>query len=173
MAQVFLGSLMLVPYTYAPLGYAMCSGQLLPISSNTALFSLLGTQFGGDGRSTFGLPNLNGSHAIGKGQGPGLPDYVMGEVDGLPTVTLITSTVPQHNHAVLGGKQPGTVNKPSGNVLTLSNSPIIYTNSTANIVPMNAQSTNLVGSNLPHNNMMPYQGLQWIIALQGIFPIRG
>jgi microcystin-dependent protein len=172
MAEVYLGSLMLVPYNFAPLGYAMCSGQLMSISSNTALFSLLGVQFGGDGRSTFGLPNLNGSHAIGQGQGPGLPLYVMGEVDGTETVTLAVGTVPPHNHPVLGGKQPGNLNTPAGNVLTLSNSPTIYTNSTANIAAMNAQSTNTIGGSLPHNNMMPYQGLQWIIALRGIFPPR-
>jgi len=172
MAQVFLGSLMLVPYNFAPYGYAFCQGQLMSISQNTALFSLLGTQFGGDGRSTFGLPNLNGSHAIGQGSAPGLSPYVMGETGGSPNVTLISSTVPQHHHSVMGGKQPGDLNAPVGHALALSNNPVIYTNVTTSPAVMNGQSTNFVGSGLPHNNMMPYQGLQWIIALQGIFPQR-
>jgi microcystin-dependent protein len=173
MAQVFVGSLMLVPYNFAPYGFALCQGQLMSIPANTALFSLLGTQFGGDGRSTFGLPNLNGSHAIGQGGGPGLTSYFMGETGGSPTVTLISSTVPQHSHSAMGGKSPGDANAPVGKVLALSNSPVIYTNVTTNPAVMNAQSTNIVGNNQPHNNMMPYQGLQWIIALQGIYPTRG
>jgi microcystin-dependent protein len=172
MAQVFLGSLMLVPYNFPPRGYAFCQGQLMSISQNTALFSLLGTQFGGDGRTTFGLPNLNGSHAIGQGSGPGLTPYFIGEAGGSPNVTLIGSTVPQHHHSVMGGKQAGDANAPVGRALALSNNPVIYTNVTTSPAAMNGQSTNFVGGSLPHNNMMPYQGLQWIIALQGIFPSR-
>ena len=172
MATVYLGSLMLVPYNFAPFGYAFCNGQLMSISQNTALFSLLGTQFGGDGKSNFGLPNLQGSHAIGQGNGPGLSPYFMGEVGGNTSVTLIGSTVPQHNHSVLAGKQAADKNTPGGNVLALANSPQIYSDQTINQVQMNNQSTNIVGSNQPHDNMMPYQGLQWIIALQGIFPPR-
>ena len=172
MAQVFLGSLMLVPYNIAPFGYALCNGQLMSISQNTALFSLLGTQFGGDGRTTFGLPNLQGSIAIGQGQGPGLELYDMGQVGGSQSVTLNGSTIPQHNHSVLAGKVAANLNTPKGNSLTLSNSPQIYTSTVTPLAPMSAQSLNPVGSNQPHNNMMPYQGLQWIIALQGIFPPR-
>jgi microcystin-dependent protein len=173
MAQVYLGSLMLVPYNFAPLGFALCQGQLMSISQNTALFSLLGTQFGGDGRSTFGLPNLQGSLAIGKGQGPGLQDYVMGETGGSPSVTLIGSTVPQHNHTVLAGKLTGDLDVPVGHALAASTAPQIYNNSTTpSLTPMSPQSLNPVGGSLPHNNMMPYLGLQWIIALQGIFPPR-
>lgn len=173
MAQVFLGSLMLVPYNFAPFGYAFCNGQLMSISQNTALFSLLGTQFGGDGRTTFGLPNLQGSVAIGQGQGPGLELYNMGEVAGSQAVTLNGSTVPQHNHAVLAGKVAANLNTPKGNALSLSNSPQVYSTAATPLAPMNAQSLNPVGGNQQHNNMMPYQGLQWIIALQGIFPPRG
>jgi len=172
MAQVFLGSLMLVPYNFAPLGYAFCNGQLMSISQNTALFSLLGTQFGGDGRTTFGLPNLQGSLAVGQGQAPGLQFYNIGDVGGSQTVTLNGSTVPQHNHSVMAGKEAANLNTPTGNVFALSSSPQIYTATTTPLAPMNAQSLNPVGGNQPHNNMMPYQGLQWIIALQGIFPPR-
>jgi microcystin-dependent protein len=172
MAQVYLGSLMLVPYNFAPLGYAFCQGQLLSITQNTALFSLLGTTFGGDGRSTFGLPNLQGSLAVGFGQGPGLSPYDMGDASGSQTVTLISTTAPSHSHAVHAAKETANLNAPAGNALAPGSTPQIYNNSGANLTAMSAQSTNFVGGNQPHNNMMPYQGLQWIIALQGIFPPR-
>lgn len=175
MAVVFVGSLMLVPYNFAPAGYAVCAGQLLPISSNTALFSLLGTVFGGNGTSNFGLPNLQGSLAVGQGQAPGLQTYVMGEAGGSPAVTLITATVPPHTHSVLAGKLPANLNAPQGNVLATASgtNPQIYNSAGANLVAMSGQSLNVVGGSLPHNNMMPYLGLQWIIALQGIYPPRG
>jgi microcystin-dependent protein len=172
MATVYLGSLMLVPYNFAPKGFQPCSGQVLSIAQNTALFSLLGTQFGGNGTSNFGLPNLQGNMAIGKGQAPGLSSYDMGEIGGEPTVTLTGSTVPQHNHSVMAGKQAADLNVPLGNVLALSSNPQIYSSVATPLVPMNPQSTNVVGGNQPHTNMMPYQGLQWIIALEGVFPPR-
>jgi microcystin-dependent protein len=173
MATVFIGSMMLVPYNFAPRGFAVCAGQLLPISQNTALFSLLGTQFGGNGTSNFGLPDLQGCHAIGQGQGPGLSDYVMGELSGSQNVSLITTETPTHNHSILAGKQPADVNAPKGNVLTVGSAALqIYSNVFTNMTPMNAASTSFVGGSQPHNNMMPYIGLQWIIALQGVFPQR-
>ncbi len=172
MAQVFLGSLMLVPYNFAPQGYAFCQGQLMSISQNAALFSLLGTQFGGDGRSNFGLPNLQGRLAVGQGQGPGLELYDIGESGGSPSVTLLASNAPTHNHSVLAGKLAADKNAPSGNVLAASGSPQIYSNATAPPLTPMSQSISPVGGNQPHNNMMPYLGLQWIIALQGIFPPR-
>jgi microcystin-dependent protein len=172
MAQVFLGSLMLVPYNFAPLGYAFCQGQLMSITQNAALFSLLGTQFGGDGRSTFGLPNLQGSLAVGQGQGPGLQLYEIGEVGGSPSVTLLASNAPTHSHPVLAGKLAADKDTPSGNALADSSNPHIYSNAaTPPLTPM-SQSISPVGGSQPHNNMMPYLGLQWIIALQGIFPPR-
>jgi microcystin-dependent protein len=174
MANVFIGSLMLVPYNFAPFGFAVCAGQLLPISQNTALFSLLGTTYGGDGRSTFGLPNLQGSLAVGQGLGPGLSLYDLGQKGGSANVTLLGNTVPAHNHGVLADKVTADLNAPAGNALaTVANPQIYSSNVTSNVVPMSAQSTNVVGNSLPHNNMMPYLGLQWIIALQGIFPTRG
>jgi microcystin-dependent protein len=173
MASVFLGSLMLVPYNFPPKGFAFCEGQLLSISQNTALFSLLGTTYGGDGRSTFALPNLQGSLAVGQGQGPGLNLYTLGETGGSPTVTLLASNVPTHNHTVSGDKLAADLNTPKGNDLATSANPQIYSSNVTNLAAMNAQSTNMVGNGLPHNNMMPYLGLQWIIALVGIFPSRG
>jgi microcystin-dependent protein len=175
MAIVYLGSMMLVPYNFAPLGFAFCNGQLLPISSNTALFSLLGTTYGGDGRSTFALPNLQGSLAVGMGQSPGLSDYVIGDAAGSPNVTLTTATVPPHQHKVNAAKPAANLNAPKSNAMALSASPKIYYNDPAltNMVAMNTGSISpFAGNNQPHNNMMPYLGLQWIMALQGIFPPR-
>src|SRR5882672_328279 len=101
MADVYLGSLMLVPYNFAPTGYAFCQGQLLPIASNTALFSLLGTTYGGNGTTTFGVPNLQGRLAVGQGQGPATSNYVMGQTAGTETVTLATHKVPPHQHGIM------------------------------------------------------------------------
>jgi microcystin-dependent protein len=175
MAIVYLGSMMLVPYNFAPLGFAFCNGQLLPISSNTALFSLLGTTYGGDGRSTFALPNLQGSLAVGMGQGPGLSSYDIGQTGGSPTVTLTTATVPPHQHKVNAAKAAADLKAPKSVAMALSASPQIYYNNAVltNMVAMNTGSISpFAGNNQPHNNMMPYLGLQWIIALQGIFPPR-
>jgi len=175
MAVVYLGSMMLVPYDFAPMGFAFCNGQLLPISTYSALFSLLGTMYGGDGRSNFALPNLQGSLAVGMGQGPGMSDYVVGQAAGSPTVTLTTNTVPPHQHKVNAAKAAANLNTPKSNAMALSTSPQIYYNN-ATLTNMVAMSTGSVspfgGNNQPHNNMMPYLGLQWIIALQGIFPPR-
>jgi microcystin-dependent protein len=174
MAQVYLGSLMLVPYNFAPLGYQFCNGQLLSISQNTALFSLLGTTYGGNGTSTFALPNLQGCDAVGAGQSPGLEAYDMGETGGASIVTLTTATVPPHNHSVLGGKLPAELTVPKGNAIAEAASPQPFTTTVSPVTPMNPGSlTPSVGNNQPHSNVMPYLGLQWIIAMQGIYPPRG
>jgi microcystin-dependent protein len=175
MADVYLGSMMLVPYNFAPVGFAFCNGQLLSIRQYTALFSLLGTYYGGDGITTFGLPNLQGSLAIGQGQGAGLSPYSIGETAGSPTVTLNTSNVPAHQHTVnAAGRGTSSQSTPKGNAMgpTAPTLPI-YNNSGANLVAMGNGSLVPFGGNGPHNNIMPYQCLQWIIALQGIFPPRG
>lgn len=169
--DVFIGSLMLVGFNFAPTGFALCQGQLLPISSNTALFSLLGTQFGGDGRSTFGLPNLQGCLSIDQGQGPGLSQYVMGETSGTPTVTLLPGEVPPHLHSILGAKGGGNQSSP-GTGVALSQS-ALYAAAGQNPSALNSAVFGpSVGNNLPHNNLMPYLTLNWIIALQGVFPPR-
>jgi microcystin-dependent protein len=172
MAEVFIGSLMLVPYTFPPKGWAFCQGQLLSISQNTALFSLLGTFYGGDGRSTFGLPNLQGSVAIGQGQGPGLSNYVIGQSGGASSVTLQPAETPfPHQHSIMAtiapANQTGAAN--SGMGRTSSN---IYSGQTSPLVDMNQAALSVVGGSQPHNNLMPYLTLNWIIALQGIFPTR-
>jgi microcystin-dependent protein len=162
--------MMLVGFNFAPAGFALCQGQLLPIARNAALFSLLGTQYGGDGKTTFGLPNLQGCLAVSQGQGPGLNNYVMGEGGGNATVTLTTPTVPSHQHSVLAAKGGGNNPAASGNALAES---AIYAAAGQNPSPMNAGALGgPVGNGLPHNNLMPYLTLNWIIALQGVFPQR-
>ena len=172
MATTFVGALMLVPYNFAPTGYALCQGQLLPISQNTALFSLLGTYYGGDGKSTFALPNLSGSVAVGQGQGPGLTLREIGETGGEPTVTLITAEVPPHSHQLLAAKVAADVNTPGGNALATNTGTQFYSDQTSNLAGMSQSSLTPSGGGQPHNNMMPFQALNWIIALQGVFPPR-
>jgi len=174
MADVFVGSLMLVPYNFAPKGFALCAGQLLPISQNTALFSLLGTQYGGDGKVTFALPDLRGRVTVGKGQGPGLSMYDMGEMAGTATETLITQEVPPHTHTLQGNVAPAAQTTPAGNSAARGGLGVsLYSPDAQNAVAMNPQALTPAGGSMPHNNVTPSQALNWIIALQGVFPARG
>ena len=167
--DVFVGSLMLVGFNFAPTDFALCQGQLLSISQNTALFSLLGTYYGGDGRSTFALPNLQGNLVVSQGQAPGLSNYVIGETGGSPTVQLTSATVPPHSHSVLAAKGGGTSTSPAGTALAET---AIYAAPGA-ASAMNPQALGgPVGGGQPHNNMMPYLALNWVIALRGVFPSR-
>jgi microcystin-dependent protein len=168
----FVGQLTLVGFNFAPRGWAIAAGQIMSISQNTALFSLLGTMYGGNGTSNFGLPDLQGRLALGYGQGPGLQDYAQGEVGGEPTVTLLTTTVPFHNHTAYGATGTGKTT-PVGNAFGDSSAGAIYSASTSSLTAMNANDVSFFGGNLPHNNMMSYLALNWIIALQGVFPSRG
>jgi microcystin-dependent protein len=172
MANPFLGQLMLVGFDFAPTQWAFCAGQLLPISQNTALFSLLGTTYGGDGRSNFGLPNLQGSCAIGSGQGPGLSIYDLGEIGGSSSVTLLVSEVPNHNHQPMAKESFATETAPLNNSFAEASGGNIYSTSTSNLTAMAGTMTNTVGNSLAHNNQMPYLTLNWIIALAGVFPAR-
>jgi microcystin-dependent protein len=168
-AQVFIGSLMLVPYTFPPTGWAFCAGQLMDIRTNTALFSLLGTTFGGDGRTTFGLPNLQAAIPVGQGQGSGLSPYVMGQAGGTPNVTLTQNEVPPHSHALHAASLPPSSVNPSG--AALAEAPL-FTTDTSKLIGMDPTVIVPMGSSQAHNNMMPYQTLNWIICLNGIFPPR-
>jgi microcystin-dependent protein len=163
---------MLVPYNFAPVNYALCQGQTLPISQNTALFSLLGTTFGGDGKSTFALPNLQGNLAVGAGQAAGLSNYTLGQTGGSPTVTLNPTQVPPHTHAFLAADRPANSASPTGGALARPATDLLYTTATTPAVGMNASMVQPAGSGQPHNNVMPSLGLNWIIALQGIYPTR-
>ena len=170
MASVFIGQLMLVPYNFPPRGFAFCQGQLMSISQNTALFSLLGTYYGGDGRTTFGLPNLQGTCALSQGQGPGLSPYDVGQTAGSENITVIATEVPPHNHTVMAttaADQSTPVNNGLGQPTTL-----MYSDATSGFTPMTNQVLTIAGGSQPHNNMMPYQVLNWIIALLGVFPAR-
>ena len=176
MSDQFVGQLMLAGFSFAPLQWAQCAGQLLPISQNTALFSLLGTYYGGNGTSNFALPNLQGSCAVGSGQGPGLSPYDIGQSGGSQTVTLLTTQVPSHNHTANANAVRADQTAPGGNAFAQSEAGNIYNNTTSPApatVPMNSNTlVGAVGSNQPHNNLMPYLVLNWVIALQGIYPSR-
>jgi microcystin-dependent protein len=176
MADQFLSEIRIFAGNFAPTGWALCNGQLLPISQNTALFALLGTQFGGDGRSTFGLPNLQGSMPNHQGQGAGLSPYVMGQTGGAQTVTLLQSQLPAHSHTAQAATAGG-VNSPAGAAWgesKIGKTPLnAYAASGANNVTMNPAALSSAGASQPHNNMPPYLCLTFIIALQGIFPPRG
>ena len=175
MTDPFLAEIRIFPYNFAPRGWAMCNGQLMPISQNTALFSLLGTQYGGNGISTFGLPNFQGSAPVHQGQGPGLSLRSVGESGGSDTVTLISTEMPAHNHGLRAHAGDfGDVNAPSGAVvLAKSQGGAIYHSSTnANLVAAAPNAISPTGGSQPHNNLPPYLTLTFCIALQGIFPPR-
>jgi microcystin-dependent protein len=175
MADPFVAEIRMFPFNFAPKGWAFCDGQILPISQNTALFSLLGTTFGGDGKSTFALPNLQGSAPMHPGQGPGLSEHFLGEQSGTETVTLLQSEIPIHTHAVnTDASDPGDVETPSPNVVLARSSPFIYRSApVADAAPMAFQALAPAGGGLPHNNLQPYLTLNFCIALQGVFPPRG
>jgi microcystin-dependent protein len=158
---------------FAPHGYALCNGQLLPISQNTALFSLLGTTYGGDGRTNFALPNLQGAAPLNAGQGPGLSQRTLGETGGEPNVTLSVSEIPAHNHGVHPSSAVGNQVSPSNN--SLAQAGAIRGEKVYGTTPTSAMSVQAVlpsGGNQPHNNMPPYLSVTFIIALQGIYPAR-
>ncbi len=167
----FVAEIRIFPFNFAPRGWAFCSGQLLPLSQNTALFSLLGTNYGGNGASNFGLPNLQGKAPMFYGQGPGLSLYSQGEEGGTETVTLTQSQMPIHTHSLRGSNEPAEQGGPA-NAAMATASTTVYSSATANAT-MNPTALANAGGNLPHNNMMPYITFNFNIALQGVFPPRG
>jgi microcystin-dependent protein len=175
MTDQFLAEIRVFAGNFAPSGWATCDGQLLPITQNTALFSLLGTTYGGDGRTSFGLPNLMGSGPLQQGQGPGLSQHYLGEVGGQADVTLLTSEMPTHTHLANAVDAAGTSGSPQGAVWAQARygrgSVPLYGSGTPNQL-MGAQDIGVTGQGLPHNNMPPYLTVTFIIALQGIFPAR-
>lgn len=174
MSNPFVGEIRIFAGNFAPTGWALCNGQLLPISQNTALFSLLGTQFGGDGKSNFALPNMQGSAPVHQGQGPGLTDRFMGEAGGESSVTLINSEMPFHTHTMTGGNKAGIDPNPGPDrIIGKTAGAAVYQDTTnANLVSLDPQALSIAGGSVPHNNMQPYLVLLFIIAMQGVFPPR-
>lgn len=166
--QPFVGEIMWVPYNFAPTGWALCNGQILSIAQNTALFSLLGTTYGGNGQTTFALPDARGRVLVKEGQGQGLSIYSQGETGGTETVALTAAEIPAHTHTVQATSAVADQASPNGNVLAQSSSGSLY--GTSPTAAMSSVAVSSVGSGQPHNNMMPYTTLNCIIALQGVFP---
>lgn len=175
MTDPYLAEIRMFGGNFAPRGWALCNGQLMSISQNTALFALLGTTYGGDGRVTFGLPNLMGTAPMQQGQGPGLSSRWLGETGGEPSVTVLTSEMPAHTHRVNAVDASGDATTPNNALWASAMLGRIGSNMYSNAAPdqlMNPMTTGITGGSQPHNNMPPYLCVSFIIALQGIFPQR-
>lgn len=176
MSDPFVAEIRIVGFNFAPTGWATCDGQLLPISQNTALFSLLGTMYGGDGKSTFALPDMQGSAPINQGQGAGLTERFVGEVGGSQAITLTSSEIPAHAHGLRARPVPGNLATPTAATsmaqVNPATSQVYKAASGAATTIMHPQSTGVIGGSQPHNSMQPFLTLLYIIALQGVFPPR-
>jgi len=176
--EPFVGQITLFPFNFAPRGWAFCAGQLISISQNTALFSLLGTYYGGDGKSNFALPDLRGRVPVGQGQGPGLSGYNIGEVQGVETVTLLAAQSPSHSHPFQAVAVQATTNAPNGALPAQGHGTgrgAYAVNTYAPLttaVPLASGQVVPAGNGQPHNNLQPYLAMNWCIALQGIYPPR-
>jgi microcystin-dependent protein len=174
MADPFVAEIRIFPFNFAPRGWAWCDGQLLPLSQNTALFSLLGTTYGGNGKSNFALPDLQGRVPMHPGQGPGLSLHDLGETGGSQTVSLLESEIPVHSHALNSHAVPGDAATPEGLALARSIGATPYRPPAgAPLVSMADQALAPAGGDQPHNNLQPYLTFYFAIALQGVFPPRG
>ena len=173
MSDPFVAEIRMFGFNFAPTGWAFCNGQLMPISQNTALFSLLGTVYGGDGKSTFALPDLVDRAPLDFQQGPGLSYRQLGEEAGVPYVTLLTSEMPAHTHQFLATNSPADVSSPTATTaLARSTGKAAYAPSDANNHALAPTAIAPTGGSLPHNNLMPYLVLTFCIALQGVYPPR-
>lgn len=177
----YIGVVKMFAGNFAPKGWAFCQGQILPIAQYTAVFSLLGTVYGGNGSTTFALPNLGGRVPVGTGQSPGAGNCANGQIGGAESVTLLQTEMPAHNHQVMANSNAGTTNNPEGKVPAAAqfqeerDKPIIAVNAYADNSSgsiMNSQTLAPAGGNQPHNNMQPYLGMNYIICLEGIYPPR-
>lgn len=169
MSDQFVAEIRIFPFNFPPTGWAFCDGQIMPISQNTALFALLGTVYGGDGKSTFALPNMQGNAPMQPGQGQGLSLRDLGEMSGVESITLLVTEMPFHSHGLNTTNEDGNNVSPQARYTGRGNA--LY-GAPANLVNMAFQAISPAGGGLPHNNMQPYLTLNFCIALQGIFPQR-
>ena len=180
MADPFVAEIRIFPFNFAPKGWAFCDGQLLPLSQNTALFSLLGTTYGGNGKSNFALPNMQGNAPMHPGQGPGLSLHDLGETGGSETVSLLESEIPSHSHSLAATSNQATSASPAGNTFAKGfwdtgqgqTGAVNLYSTQAPTVQLADTAIAPAGGDQPHNNMMPYLTLSFCIALQGVFPPR-
>ncbi len=175
MADPFVAEIRIFPFNFAPKGWAWCDGQLLPISQNTALFSLLGTTYGGNGKSNFALPDLQGRAPMHPGQGPGLSLHDLGETGGSETVSLLESEIPAHSHAMRAGADGEAIDPKAalwGSASTMPGQELYASGSGAPLAAMSDKALSPAGGDQPHNNMQPYLTFYFCIALQGVFPPR-
>lgn len=168
----FVAEIRIFPFNFAPKGWAWCDGQLLPISQNTALFSLLGTTYGGNGQSTFALPDLQGRAPMHPGQGPGLSLHDLGETGGSDTVTLLESEIPAHSHAMSASNSDGIEQSPIAQLAAVGTGGVVTFGTPGALVAMSPNVLAPAGGDFPHNNLMPYLTLYFNIALQGVYPPR-
>lgn len=172
MSEPFIGEIKIFPYNFAPKGWAYCDGQLLPISQNQMLFSIIGTTYGGNGTTNFALPNLRGRVPISFGNGPGLSSRPIGESSGSNSVTLSAAQIPSHTHTLSGENVDGTQKTVNNAYPAQAGSQFSYQNATSPLAPMNGAAVANSGGSQPHNNMQPYLGINYCIALAGLFPSR-
>lgn len=171
MSEPFIAEIRIFAGNFAPRSWAFCDGQLLPVSQNTALFSLIGTTYGGDGRSTTALPNLQGRAPMHPGRGPGLTSRRLGQKGGVETVTLTEAQMPNHNHTLRAQSNDGNSGIAVGNTLARTDGGLSY-HTPANLVPMASQALPNTGGSQAHNNLQPFLAINFIIALQGLYPSR-
>ena len=172
MSQPFLGEIKMFGGNFAPLGYALCDGQLMSIQQNTALFSILGTTYGGDGIQTFGLPDMRCRMPVHQGNGPGLTPFVLGEITGSQSVSILTSNLPSHTHLVGATSGGGTATGPAGGFLAASTARDKVYSAGPPDTTLSPQTVGLTGNNIPISIIPPVLCVNFIIALQGIFPSR-
>ena len=172
MGDPFVAEIRIFPFNFAPKGWAWCDGQLLPLSQNTALFSLLGTTYGGNGQTNFALPNLQGRAAMHPGQGPGLSLHDLGETGGSETVTLLESEIPAHSHTFRADTQDAADQNSPNPQMVMGRTNAYQSTTGTNLVSMSPSMLAIAGGDAPHNNEMPYLTFYFCIALQGIFPPR-
>lgn len=168
----FVAEIRIFPFNFPPKGWAFCDGQILPLSQNTALFSLLGTTYGGDGKSNFALPDMQGNAPMHPGQGPGLSLHDLGETGGSETVSLLESEIPSHSHSVSASVADGTDQTPVGSKLATGISISQFAPNNGPLTQLSDNALAPAGGDQPHNNMQPYLTLNFCIALQGVYPPR-